>query len=342
MYKFFFRPILFIFPAEFTHYLSMFLFKLLTLIPFTKKLMSYTFNFKHKSLELEVFGIKFNNRVGLAAGFDKNASWLYQLGCLGFSHIEIGTVTPKPQKGNNKPRLFRLKNDRALINRMGFNNHGVVKIAKYLKNRPKNIVVGGNIGKNKETPNNKAVEDYLICFNELFSVVDYFVVNVSSPNTPDLRELQEKGPLLHILRTLQEENLNKTRRKPILLKIAPDLSNNQIDEIVEIVYITKIDGIIATNTTISRNDISENNKFESGGMSGVPLEKKSTEIIKYIHDKTKGTLPIIGVGGINSSKSAIKKIKAGATLIQLYTGFVYEGPGLIKNINQSIIDNEIN
>lgn len=342
MYKIFFRPILFIFPAEFTHYISMFLLKFLMSIPFVKILVKNIFSIQHKSLEVEVFGIKFQNRVGLAAGFDKNASWLSELGCFGFSHIEIGTVTPEPQDGNDKPRLFRLKKDKALINRMGFNNSGAVKIAKYLKKRPKDIVIGGNIGKNKKTPNDKAVDDYLICFNILFDVVDYFVVNVSSPNTPNLRELQEKEPLLHILRSLQKENLNKKRRKPILLKIAPDLSNNQIDEIIDIVFETKIDGVIATNTTVSRKDIFGKNKNEIGGVSGLPLEEKSTEIIKYIYNRTKGKLPIVGVGGINSTKSAIKKIKAGATLIQLYTGFVYEGPSLIQNINKSIISNEIN
>jgi dihydroorotate dehydrogenase len=285
-------------------------------------------------------GLKFKNPIGLAAGFDKNASMVEDLAEFGFGFIEIGTVTPLPQPGNEKPRMFRLPSDEALINRMGFNNQGVDVAADRLKRiDKKGLIIGGNIGKNKNTPNADAVNDYIKCFDRLFDVVDYFVVNVSSPNTPGLRELQEKEPLKSILNTLQQRNRKNDISRPILLKIAPDLTNSQLDDIIEIVKETKIAGVIATNTTLSREGLSapESLKNESGGLSGKPLTQRSTEVISYLSRQSDKSFVIIGVGGIHSPEDALEKIKAGASLIQIYTGFVYEGPGLIKRILKNLL-----
>ena len=294
-----------------------------------------------KRLETEVFGIKFPNPVGLAAGFDKNASMFNDLASCGFGFIEIGTVTPKSQPGNDKPRLFRLKKDQAIINRMGFNNDGLTDVISNLKNRKTNVIIGGNIGKNKTTPNENAVDDYLISFDSLFDHVDYFVVNVSSPNTPNLRELQEKEPLKHLLSELMKVNKLRIVQKPILLKIAPDLTNEQLDDIIEIVDEVKIAGVIATNTTISRENLATSNDllaaYGMGGLSGKPLKSRSTEVIRYLSQKSKNSFPIIGVGGIHSEEDALEKLEAGAVLVQLYTGFIYEGPGLVKRINKAIL-----
>ncbi len=292
-------------------------------------------------LETKVFGLTFKNPVGLAAGFDKNAEYIEDMARLGFGFIEIGTVTPKPQPGNDKPRMFRLLDDRALINRMGFNNKGVDVAAgrlKFLKEKA-GVLIGGNIGKNKVTANEDAVNDYIYCFKSLFDYVDYFVVNVSSPNTPGLRDLQEKEPLMHILNSLQKLNLERDNPKPILLKIAPDLTFTQLDDIVEIVKETKIAGIIATNTTISREGLHSEKTLveEAGGISGQPLTKRSTEVIKYLSDKSDKSFPIIGVGGIHSAEDAIEKLNAGACLVQIYTGFIYEGPGLVSEICKGIL-----
>ena len=287
-----------------------------------------------------MFGLKFKNPVGLAAGFDKNAEFVEELGNLGFGFVEIGTVTPLPQSGNDKPRMFRLPPDAALINRMGFNNQGVEVAAHRLsKAKRDGLIIGGNIGKNKLTPNEDAVSDYIKCFDALFDVVDYFVVNVSSPNTPGLRELQEKEPLKNILNALQKRNSKNGISKPILLKIAPDLSNDQLDDIVEIVAETKIAGVIATNTTIERSNLRTGGRVvsETGGLSGKPLTKRSTEVIRYLSEKSNKAFPIIGVGGIHSPEDAIEKLNAGASLIQLYTGFIYEGPALIKRINKALL-----
>lgn len=304
------------------------------------KLIKAAFNLEHPSLEREVFGLKFKNPVGLAAGFDKNGEYIEELANFGFGFIEVGTVTPLPQPGNEKPRMFRLPQDEALINRMGFNNKGVDVLAKKLTLVKRDgLIIGGNIGKNKNTPNEEAVNDYIKCFDRLFEVVDYFVVNVSSPNTPGLRELQEKEPLKNILNTLQSRNLTHPVAKPILLKIAPDLTNSQLDDIVEIVQETKIAGVIASNTTISRADLQsgESQKKEMGGLSGKPLSKRATEVIRYLSDKSGKSFPIIGVGGIHSAKDAQDKLDAGAALVQIYTGFVYEGPGLVKRILKGLI-----
>lgn len=306
-----------------------------------KSILKSSFCVEDPRLERELFGLKFKNPIGLAAGFDKNAEYVEELANLGFGFIEIGTVTPKPQAGNEQPRMFRLVKDEGLINRMGFNNQGVdvaVERLKHLKNK-NGVLIGGNIGKNKVTPNEKAIDDYVYCFHALYDYVDYFVVNVSSPNTPGLRDLQEKGPLTQILNELQTLNETKAQQKPILLKIAPDLTDSQLDDIIDIVAETKIAGVIATNTTISREGLQSDANLvnEAGGVSGKPLTDRSTEVIKYLSTHSEGAFPIIGVGGIHSAEDAIDKLEAGASLVQLYTGFIYEGPGLIKRICQKLL-----
>ena len=337
------RRVLFFFDPEKVHYFTMDSLSLLLKIAPLRWLFSGLFISNKGGLETEVFGLKFKNPVGLAAGFDKNAKYINELSYCGFGFIEIGTLTPKAQTGNPKVRLFRLKEDHGIINRMGFNNDGVDMAIHHLKRARKNgVLVGGNIGKNKVTPNEKAVDDYLICFERLFDYVDYFVVNVSSPNTPNLRALQEKEPLEHLLKTLVSKNNTYANPKPILLKIAPDLSDTQLDDIVDIFSSTHIDGLIATNTTISRENLRTDtkliNEIGNGGLSGLPVKKRSTEVIRYITNRSDGKIPIIGVGGIHSDEDAIEKLKAGATLIQMYTGFIYEGPAVIKRINKAIID----
>ena len=340
------KPILFQFDPEKVHYFVTRNLKRFNHFPGGAALSRALWNKNDNRLERKVFGLKFKNPVGLAAGFDKNGEVLNEMANMGFGFVEVGTVTPLPQPGNPKPRMFRLPADGALINRMGFNNLGVdvvaARLAEYRKNRPKDqqgVIIGGNIGKNKVTPNEDAVNDYIKCFDRLFDVVDYFVVNVSSPNTPGLRELQEKEPLMQLLNTLQQRNSKSGVSRPILLKIAPDLTNEQLDDIVEIVTGSGIAGVIATNTTISRDGLitPEPIKNETGGLSGKPLTQRSTEVIKYIAEKSKGAFPIIGVGGIHSPEDAIEKLEAGASLIQLYTGFIYEGPGLISRINKRLV-----
>jgi dihydroorotate dehydrogenase len=289
---------------------------------------------------VEVMGLHFPSPVGLAAGMDKDAKHVDALSALGFGFIEIGTLTPVAQPGNDQPRLFRLPADRALINRMGFNNGGAQAAAERLRKRTSRIIIGGNIGKNKITPNEEAVHDYLSCFETLFEHVDYFAVNVSSPNTPGLRALQEKEPLLQLLNTLQAANNKKAKRKPILLKIAPDLTDEQLNDIIDIVRESKIDGVIATNTTIAREPLTTSkNEVESigaGGLSGKPLTKRSTEVIRYLKEKSNNAFPVIGVGGIHTAQDAIEKLQAGADLVQVYTGFIYEGPGIAKKICEGI------
>lgn len=340
MYKII-RSILFLFDPEKIHYTVAKLIRITLLIPGMKWIWSKLYRVTDDRLKKTVFGIEFENPVGLAAGFDKNASMYDDLAYCGFGFIEIGTVTPKGQLGNEKPRLFRLKEDSAIINRMGFNNDGVENAVENLKKRKTKVVIGGNIGKNKVTPNEEATSDYEKSFNALFDHVDYFVVNVSSPNTPNLRALQEKEPLTELLRALQKLNSAKTSRKPILLKIAPDLTNEQLDDIIEIVEDVSLDGIIATNTTISREGLNTSNeRIESigaGGLSGKPVKSRSTEVIKYLSTKSNKAFPIIGVGGIHSAEDALEKIDAGADLVQLYTGFIYEGPKIVKDINKALL-----
>ena len=339
MYKLI-KPLLFQFDPENIHYVVTGALRRVNQIWGVKSFLKNLYQLEDKRLAREVLGLKFKNPLGLAAGFDKNASLIEELAEFGFGFIEIGTVTPLPQPGNEKPRMFRLPQDDALINRMGFNNQGVDVVAARLKQLDrKGLIIGGNIGKNKLTPNEDAVNDYIKCFDRLFDVVDYFVVNVSSPNTPGLRELQEKEPLKHILNTLQQRNNKNQISRPILLKIAPDLTNSQLDDIIEIVMETKIAGVIATNTTISRDDLlsSDNLKKESGGLSGKPLSIRSTEVIRYLSEHSNKSFVIIGVGGIHSPEDAIQKIQAGASLIQIYTGFIYEGPGLVKRILKGLL-----
>ena len=336
MYKAIIRPILFCFDPEKVHHFTFSLIRNLSKIPGVKPLFRKIYVVEEQSLERELFGLKFKNPVGLAAGFDKDAKLYNELANFGFGFIEIGTLTPKPQSGNPKKRLFRLKDDSAIINRMGFNNGGVMEAVERLK-KNKGVLIGGNIGKNKTTPNENAVDDYEICFNALFDYVDYFVVNVSSPNTPNLRALQDKEPLTQLLKSLQVLNFNKPNSKPILLKIAPDLTDEQLMDIIDIVKTTKIDGVIATNTTISREGLTSKNKIEVGGMSGKPLKKRSTEVIRFLAEKSNRAFPIIGVGGIHSAEDALEKLEAGADLVQLYTGFIYEGPRLIRDINKAIL-----
>lgn len=341
MYKFLIKPILFLSDPEKVHYLVFSWIKTTLKTRFVRNVVRKAHQVHAPILERNLFGLRFKNPIGLAAGFDKDAKLYEELGCLGFGFIEIGTVTPKPQEGNPKPRLFRLPKDKALVNRMGFNNEGVEAIVNRLKGRNKNLLIGGNIGKNKVTPNEEALNDYLICFNALFDHVDYFVVNVSSPNTPNLRALQEKKPLMDLLSALQSENNSKAERKPILLKIAPDLTDQQLDDIIEIIQFTKLDGVIATNTTIDRSNLTTpQHKVESignGGLSGAPLKKRSTEVIQYLKEKSATAFPVIAVGGIFTAEDAIEKLEAGADLLQVYTGFVYEGPSMVKKINRGII-----
>ncbi len=336
------RFFLFLLNTEAIHHITFKMIKIGALVPLKMWTWRLLFKLKDTRLEREVFGIKFPNPVGLAAGFDKDAKLFDELGAFGFGFVEIGTVTPLPQDGNPKPRLFRLKDDNAIINRMGFNNEGVEAAVARLRRKKSNIIIGGNIGKNKVTPNDKAVNDYEICFEKLFPFVDYFVVNVSSPNTPGLRDLQEKEPLTALLNRLQELNTEKESRKPILLKIAPDLTNEQLDDIIEIVADTKIDGVVATNTTIDRSGLkTDKNKVDSignGGLSGKPVKARSTEVIKYLADKSGRAFPIIGVGGIHSAEDALEKLDAGASLVQVFTGFIYEGPFLIRRINKAILN----
>ncbi len=336
MYNSLIKPLLFQFDPEKVHHFSFKSIKFLHKIPFLGQLIRKQFCVHSKSLEREVFGIKFPNPVGLAAGFDKDAKLINELNNFGFGFIEIGTLTPKPQAGNPKKRLFRLIEDEAIINRMGFNNEGVMAAVQRLKSKGE-IIIGGNIGKNKVTPNAEAIDDYAYAFEALFEVVDYFVVNVSSPNTPNLRELQDKKPLTNLLSHLKALNANKSNPKPILLKIAPDLNNAQLTDIISIVEQTEIDGLIATNTTISRDGLQSKHKAEAGGLSGKPLTKRSTEAIKFIKEHQKAKFPVIAVGGIMTAQDALEKLDAGADLIQLYTGFVFHGPKLIKSINKAIL-----
>jgi dihydroorotate dehydrogenase len=337
MYKLLIRPIFFFFDPEKVHYFTFSLIRITSKIPGFSSIYKALYLLDDKRLETEVFGLKFKNPVGLAAGFDKDAKLYKELSNFGFGFIEIGTLTPKGQEGNPKKRLFRLKEDSAIINRMGFNNGGALEAVERLKTNG-GVLIGGNIGKNKLTPNEEATSDYEICFDALYDYVDYFVVNVSSPNTPNLRALQDKEPLTQLLQTLQNKNLAKPKQKPILLKIAPDLTNEQLLDIIDIVKETQIAGVIATNTTISREGLQSDNKAEMGGLSGKPLSKRSTEVIRFLSEKSNKAFPIIGVGGIHSAEDAIEKLDAGASLVQLYTGFIYEGPALVKAINKKILE----
>jgi len=336
LYKLFIRPFLFCLKPEFAHHFSFLALKIFFYIPGIDRVLEYLYCVDHPRLEKKVFGLVFKNRIGLAAGFDKNATAFNQLASFGFGFIELGTITPKPQYGNKKPRIFRLKKDKALINRMGFNNDGVDVIVERIKKRYKNIILGGNIGKNKITANDVAGSDYQICFKKIAPHVDYLVLNISSPNTPGLVELQNKSDLKSLLSQIQ--SLNKPNyNKPILIKISPDLNFSQIDQIIDLVYEFGISGIIATNTSSKREGLITSQKSidekGNGGLSGKPIFNRSKEVVSYIYNKSSGQIPIIAVGGIMSADDAIEMFNCGASLVQIYTGFIYQGPSLIKKIN---------
>lgn len=346
MYKSLIRPLLFLVSPERVHHMVMGLLKFAHSIPGVPFLMRSIYKVDDPKLRRTVFGIDFPNPVGLAAGFDKDARFFKELGDLGFGFIEIGTLTPKGQPGNDKPRMFRLPADKGLINRMGFNNQGVDQAVQRLKGRRSDMIIGGNIGKNKVTSNEQALEDYIITFNKLYDHVDYFVVNVSSPNTPNLRDLQDKEPLSRIILALMKERTEKSVHKPILLKIAPDLTEGQLDDIVELSLQTGLDGLIATNTTISRENLNTPKgrieEIGAGGLSGAPVLDRSTEVVRYLYQKLGDKVPIIAVGGIFTAEDALQKLNAGAKLVQVYTGFIYEGPGMIKKINKGILKSGMN
>ncbi|MGI4742950.1 MAG: quinone-dependent dihydroorotate dehydrogenase [Janthinobacterium lividum] len=343
MYKTLAKPLLFKLDAERAHHVVFDNLKRAAALPGTKALLRSLYHYQHPSLEREVFGLKFPNPVGLAAGLDKNAVLTDELAALGFGFVEIGTVTPRPQPGNPQPRLFRLPQDEALINRMGFNNDGATVVAERLRQRQnRQLIIGGNIGKNKDTPNEHAADDYVAAFDALAEEVDYFVVNVSSPNTPGLRELQDKEPLIKLLQQVQARNLARATPRPLLLKIAPDLTDAQLDDILEIARETQLSGLVATNTTIARPESLHTPAatvaaYGAGGLSGRPLRERATEVIRYLHRHSQGGLPIIGAGGIHSAQDALDKLAAGASLVQLYTGFIYEGPGLVRQINRALV-----
>ena len=346
MYKSIIRKILFKFDPEAVHYFTFDAIKLLSKIPLVPNLIRFLFQVNHPKLERELFGLRFKNPVGLAAGFDKNAVLYNELANFGFGFIEIGTVTPKAQKGNPKKRLFRLQDDKGIINRMGFNNAGLEAAITQLKKNKKQIIIGGNIGKNTQTPPERYTDDYLECFNALHPYVDYFVLNVSCPNVGSHAKLNDKDYLEELINAVQSLNTNFKETKPILLKIAPDLNNTQLDEIIELVKATKIEGVIASNTSVSREnlnaDASTLESIGNGGVSGQPITIKSTQVIKYLSDNSQKAFPIIGVGGIHSEKDALDKLNAGADLVQIYTGFIYEGPGLVKRINKAVLKASLN
>ena len=341
MYKLFIRRFLFLFDPEKIHYATFSLIRFLCKVPFFSAIFRAMYLIEDKRLERNLFGITFKNPVGLAAGFDKNAVLYNELANFGFGFIEIGTVTPKGQEGNPKKRLFRLKDDQGIINRMGFNNDGLETAIVQLKKNKGKLIIGGNIGKNTQTSPQNYTNDYEECFKGLHPYVDYFVLNVSCPNVGSHEKLNDKEYLLELILAIQNLNLLEPTQKPILLKIAPDLNNNQLDEIIEIVAETKIDGIIASNTSTSRSGLKASKKhlqeIGNGGLSGLPIKEKSTRVIKYLKDTSNKAFPIIGVGGIHSAEDALEKIEAGADLVQIYTGFIYEGPGLIKQINKALL-----
>ncbi len=343
MYKHLIRPLLFSADPEKIHHFIVRILKLKGTVPGMKAIFRSLFDLDDPRLTRQVLGLRFKNPVGLAAGFDKDARLVDELAAFGFGFIEIGTLTPKAQPGNDKPRLFRLPQDQALINRMGFNNDGVEAAVERLKKRKSRVMIGGNIGKNKATPNDQALQDYAICFEALYPHVDYFVLNVSSPNTPGLRELQDKEPLRKLLEHVIGLSRGKERYKPVLLKIAPDLTDTQLDDVVAILLETKTDGVIATNTTINRDGLVTGKEritaIGNGGLSGKPLRQRATDVVRYLRQKTGENFPIIAAGGIMSADDALEKLKAGADLVQIYTGFIYEGPILVKRINQAILRN---
>ncbi|MDW5290025.1 quinone-dependent dihydroorotate dehydrogenase [Formosa sp. PL04] len=341
MYKLLIRPLFFSFDPEEVHHFTFSMVRFLSKIPLVSSLFRALFVVEDQKLEREVFGLKFKNPVGLAAGFDKNAVLFNELANFGFGFIEIGTVTPIPQVGNPKKRIFRLIEDQGLINRMGFNNEGVETAITQLKKNKGKILIGGNIGKNTQTTPENYTTDYVTCFNALHPYVDYFVLNVSCPNVGSHAKLNDKDYLLELINTVKKANKTFGKEKPILLKIAPDLNDAQLDEIIDLVSETQLDGVIASNTSVDRSNLkattSNLETIGNGGVSGQPVKDKSTKVIKYLSEKSNKAFPIIGVGGIHSAEDALEKLDAGATLVQIYTGFIYEGPSLIKKINKAIL-----
>ena len=341
MYKLLIRPILFLFDPEKVHHFTFSMLKFAFKIPFVKSIVKSCFKVEHPSLKRELFGLTFDNPVGLGAGFDKNAVLYKELENFGFGFIEIGTVTPKPQEGNPKKRIFRLVDDQGIINRMGFNNHGVKEVSKRLKNRDSSLIIGGNIGKMTASNSDQYTDDYLACFKELHPNVDYFVLNVSCPNVGSMAKLQDKGFLIELISAVQNANNKFDIQKPILLKIAPDLNEVQLQEIIDIVAETKIDGVIASNTSTNRDGLKASEarlaEIGNGGLSGQPVKDRSTAVIRFLSEKSNKAFPIIGIGGIHSAQDALDKIEAGADLVQIYTGFIYEGPSLVKKINKALI-----
>ncbi len=341
MYKLFIRPFLFLFDPEKIHYITFSLIRFLCKVPLMALIFRSIYKIEDKRLERTLFGITFKNPVGLAAGFDKNAVLFNELANFGFGFIEIGTVTPLGQEGNPKKRLFRLKEDNGIINRMGFNNDGLEIAIQQLKKNKGKLIIGGNIGKNTQTSSENYTADYELCFKGLYPFVDYFVLNVSCPNVASHAKLNDKSYLIELITAIQKLNNQEIIQKPILLKIAPDLNNNQLDEIIELVAETKIDGVIASNTSTTRNNLKASNRLlkeiGNGGLSGQPIKELSTKVIKYLAQNSNKAFPIIGVGGIHSAEDALDKIEAGADLVQIYTGFIYEGPGLIKKINKALL-----
>ncbi len=341
MYKLLIRPILFLFDPEKIHHFTFSLIKFLSKVPFVSPVFRGIYQVNDKKLERKLFGLTFKNPVGLAAGFDKNAVLYNELADFGFGFIEIGTVTPKGQIGNPKKRLFRLKDDKGIINRMGFNNEGLQAAVEQLKKNKGKVIIGGNIGKNTQTSPENYTADYLECFKGLYPFVDYFVLNVSCPNVSSHAKLEDVDYLKELITEVQKLNNLEVKQKPILLKIAPDLNDHQLDEIIELVAVTKIDGVITSNTSVNREGLKASEErlkeIGNGGLSGQPIKDRSTRVIKYLADNSNKAFPIIGVGGIHSEKDALEKLKAGADLVQIYTGFIYEGPSLVKRINKAII-----
>lgn len=341
MYKLLIRPIFFLFDPEKIHHFTFSLVKFLSKIPGMSSIFRGMYQVKDKKLERNLFGLTFKNPVGLAAGFDKNAVLYNELANFGFGFVEIGTVTPKGQVGNPKKRLFRLKDDKGIINRMGFNNEGLEAAIEQLKKNKGKIIIGGNIGKNTNTAPENYTEDYVECFKGLHPYVDYFVLNVSCPNVSSHAKLEDADYLKELITEVQKLNNAEKQQKPILLKIAPDLNNQQLDEIIELVAETKIDGVIASNTSVNRDNLKASKErlqvIGNGGVSGQPVKDRSTKVIKYLTDNSNKAFPIIGVGGVHSEKDALEKLKAGADLVQIYTGFIYEGPSLVKRINKAIL-----
>ncbi|NIK92590.1 quinone-dependent dihydroorotate dehydrogenase [Mangrovimonas sp. CR14] len=341
MYKAFIRPLLFSFDPERIHHFTFSFIKTLHKVPGMGALVKSMYHVEDKRLERNLFGLTFKNPVGLAAGFDKNAELYNELGSFGFGFVEIGTVTPKAQAGNPKKRLFRLKEDQGLINRMGFNNKGLEAAISQLKKNKHRMIIGGNIGKNTQTAPEHYTADYLACFEALHPYVDYFVLNVSCPNVGSHAKLSDKDYLIELIEAVQKSNTSFSQQKPILLKIAPDLNEFQLDEIIEIMAQTKLDGVIASNTSVDRSGLTTSTErlqeIGNGGLSGQPIKEKSTQTIKYLADKSGKAFPIIGVGGIHSAEDALEKLEAGADLVQVYTGFIYEGPKLVKAINKAVL-----